>query len=96
MIPKLIRKKIKKLPSVGFECLHGIPYILGVIDGSHVLIIALKVGPKSYYCQKCFYTTLIQGVVNAKCNLWDYDYGWACSNHDWALFQKIDLGNRVM
>jgi hypothetical protein len=39
---------------------------------------------------------LIQEVVNANCSFWDYDYGWASSIHDWALFQKIKLSNQVM
>jgi hypothetical protein len=75
MILKLTRNKILKI-TIGFECLHGIPYILGAIDVNHVLVIAPKVDPRSYYYQKGFNSTLIQGVVDAKCNFWDYDYGW--------------------
>jgi hypothetical protein len=71
----LTRNKILKI-TIGFECLHGIPYILGAIDVNHVLVIAPKVDPRSYYYQKGFNSTLIQGVVDAKCNFWDYDYGW--------------------
>ncbi len=66
VIPKLIRDEIKKKFTVGFESLHGIPYILGVIDGSHIPIVTLKVNPKSYYCQKRFHSTLIQKIVDAK------------------------------
>jgi hypothetical protein len=39
---------------------------------------------------------LIQGVVNAKCGFWNYDYGWVGSIHDWAFFQKAKLENWVM
>jgi len=67
VIPKLIRNKIKEI-TIGFECLHGNPYILGAINGNYVPIITPKVDPKSYYCQKKFYSTLIQRVTNAKCN----------------------------
>ncbi len=81
VILKLTRNKIKKI-TIGFECLHGIAYILGAIDDNHVLVIALKVDPKSYYCQKRLYSTLIQGILDAKCSFWDYDYGWAGSIHD--------------
>ncbi len=95
VIPKLIRNKIKEI-TIGFECLHGIPYILGAKDGSHVPIITPKVDPKSYYYQKGFYSKLIQGVQDAKCSFWDYDYGWVGSIYDWALFQKTELGNQVM
>jgi hypothetical protein len=92
VIPKLTRNKIKDF-IIGFERLHGIPYILGAIDGSHVPIITPKVNPKSYYYQKGFYSKLIQGLVDAKCSFWDYHYEWASSIHNWALFQKIGLGN---
>jgi hypothetical protein len=81
VIPKLIINKIKE-NTTGFECLHGTPYILGAIDGNHVPTIAPKVDPKPYYCQKGFYSTLIQGVRNANCSFWDYDYAWASIIHD--------------
>jgi len=71
VIPKLIRDKIKEI-IVGFESLHGIPYILGAIDGNRIPIVTPKVDPKSHYRQIGFYSTLIQGVVNSKCNFWDY------------------------
>jgi hypothetical protein len=67
VILKLTRNKIKKI-NIRFECLHEIPYIMGAIDGNHVLVIAPKVDPKSYCCQKGFYSTSIQGVVDAKCS----------------------------
>jgi hypothetical protein len=67
VIPKLTRNKIKEI-TISFECLHGTPYILGAIDGSHVPIITPKIDPKSYYCQEGFYSTLIQEVVNANCS----------------------------
>jgi hypothetical protein len=54
-----------------FEALHGIPYILGAIDGSHIPIIAPPYDPVSYYCRKGFYLCLLQGVVDAKCKFWD-------------------------
>ncbi len=44
MIFKLTKDKIKEI-IVGFESLHGIPYILGAIDGSHIPIVAPKVDP---------------------------------------------------
>jgi hypothetical protein len=92
VIPKLTRNKIKEI-TIGFECLHGSPYILGAINGNYVPIITPKVDPKLYYCRKGFYSTLIQGVINAKCSFQDHDYGWACSIHDYVLFQNTMLGN---
>jgi hypothetical protein len=67
VIPKLTRNKILKI-TTGFECLHGTPYILSAIYGSHVPIITPKIDPKSYYCRKGFYSTLIQGAIDANCS----------------------------
>ena len=57
-----------------FESLHGIPYILGAIDGSHIPIIAPSIDHASYYCRKGFYSVLLQGVVNSQCKFWNYDF----------------------
>jgi hypothetical protein len=48
VIPKLIKDKIKEIVA-SFESLHGIPYILHAINGSHILIVVPKVHSKSYY-----------------------------------------------
>ncbi len=64
MIFKLTKNKIKEITS-GFESLYRIPYILDIINGSQISIVALKVDPKSYYCWKGFYSTLIQGIIDA-------------------------------
>jgi len=87
VISKLIRDKIKKI-TIGFESLHGIPYILAAIYDNHIPIVAPKVDPKSYYCQKRAYSTLIQGIINAKCNFWDYGYGGERSRSMIGLFSK--------
>ncbi len=91
--PTLIR--MKKIASE-FEALHGIPLILGAIDGSHIPIIAPPHDPTSYYCRKGFYSCLLQGVVDSKCKFWDYDFGWSGRIHDWALFQKSEIGKKTM
>jgi hypothetical protein len=67
VIPKLTKNKIKEITTC-FECLYKIPYILGAINGGHVPIIAPSVDPKSCYCHKGLYCTLIQGVIDAKCS----------------------------
>jgi len=51
----------------GFEALHGILFILGAIDGSHIPIQAPSHDPITYYCRKRFYSCLLQGVVDADC-----------------------------
>jgi hypothetical protein len=84
-----------KTNAIEFKALHGIPYVLGAIDGSHILIIAPPNDLASYYYQKGFYSILLQEVVDAKRNFWDYDFRWVGRNHDWALFQKTDIGKRT-
>jgi hypothetical protein len=59
VIPKLTTNIFKEI-IVGFESVHGIPYISGSIDGNHIPIVAPKVDPKSYYYRIFFYSTLIQ------------------------------------
>ena len=64
LTPKLTSLRIAKI-SANFESLYGILLILGVIDGSHISIIAPKVDMTFYYCRKGFYSSLIQEVVDA-------------------------------
>lgn len=33
-----------------FEKLHDVPYVIGAIDGSHILVQAHVVGRVDYYC----------------------------------------------
>ncbi len=73
-----------------------IPYVFGTIDHSHIPIIAPPNDLAFYYCRKWFYSVLIQGVVDVKWKLWDYDFGWVGRKHDWTLFQKIEIGKMTM
>jgi len=91
--PTLVR--MKNIASE-FEALHGIPLVIGAIDGSHIPIIAPPHDPTSYYCRKGFYSCLLQGVVDSRCKFWDYDFGWCGRMHDWALFQKSEIGKKTM
>ena len=75
-----------------FEALHGIPYIIGAIDGSHIPILAPIIGGEDYYCGKSFNSALLQGIVDTKCVFWDYEFGWAESIHDKTLFQLTKVG----
>ena len=72
---------MKKI-AIEFEALYGILFIIGTIDGSHISIIASIYDPVSYYCQKGFYSCLLQGVVNSKCKFWDYYFGWCGRIHN--------------
>jgi len=76
--------------------MRGIPYIIGVVDGSHVPIIIPKVDFASYYYQWSFFLALLQGVVNSKRLFWDFDFGWARSNHDWSVFQRTEINKKIL
>jgi hypothetical protein len=95
VIPKLTRNKIEEI-TFFFECLHGIPYILGAINGSHVPIITPKVDPKSYYYHKGFYSKLIQGIVDAKCSFWIMTMGGQVIFMIGLFSNKTKLENQVM
>jgi hypothetical protein len=45
----------------------------------------------TYYYWKGFYSIILQGVVDADCKFWDYDFGWAGSCHDWTVVQRSQL-----
>lgn len=79
-----------------FEALHGIPYIVGAIDGSHIVALAPMVGGKDYYCRKSFHSAILQGIVNVNYRFWDCKFSWAGSLHDWDVFQVTKLGRACM
>ena len=65
-----------------FQDLHQIPYVVGVVDGSHISIVAPRLHAPDYYNRKGFHSIFLQGEVSAKCLFWDFDIGWAGSMHD--------------
>ena len=65
-----------------FEKLHGTPYIIGAVGGSHISILAPLIGGQDYYCKKSFYLAILQGIVRPNCVFWDFEFGWAGSLHD--------------
>ena len=34
--------------------------------------------------------------MDSKCLFWDFDFGWAGSNHDWSVFQKTEIGKKFL
>ena len=47
-----------------FEQLHGLPYTIRVIDGSHIHVLVVVVGGEDYYCRKSFHTTIYMELSN--------------------------------
>jgi hypothetical protein len=81
------RAELKKLAD-GFECLRGIPRVVGAIDGSRIPIIAPSEWPADYYNRKGYHSILLQGIVDSNSCFWNYDVGWAGSLHDYNLFKR--------
>ena len=75
-----------------FEDIHGIPYVVGAVDGSHIPIVAPRLHAGDYYNRKGFHSILLQAVVSSKCLFWDYDIGWAGSMHDANLWGRTAIG----
>ena len=78
--------------SVEFQDIHGIPYVVGAVDGSHIPIVAPHLHAANYYNRKGFHSILLQGVVSSKCLFWDFDIGWAGSMHDANLWARTEFG----
>ena len=74
-----------------FQSLHNISYVVGAVDGSHILIIAPPLHAANYYNRKGFHSVLLQGVVSSKCIFWDFYIGWAGSMHDANLWARTDI-----
>ena len=95
VVEKMNPEKMKRI-STEFEAIRGIPYVIGAIDGSHIPIMSPSKDAPEYYCRKGFYSVILQGVVDAQCKFWDFDFGWPGSCHDWSVFQRSTLGVEVM
>ena len=48
-----------------FEQLHGIPYIIGAINGSHIHVLTLVDDGEDYYCRKSFHSTILSFIIVA-------------------------------
>ena len=57
--------------AIEFKALHQIPHIVGVVDGSHIPIVAPSIHAPDYYNCTDFHLVLLQGVVTSMCTFWD-------------------------
>jgi hypothetical protein len=98
-VKTILLRKFIQWPSIAvmakyaedFEGLHGIPYVVGAVDGSHIPVVAPRLHAADYYNRKGFYSVLLQGVVTSKCIFWVFDIGWAGSMHDANLWTRLDI-----
>ena len=75
-----------------FENIHGIPYVVSAVDGSHIPIVAPRLHAADYYNRKRFHSILLQEVVSSKCMFWDFDIGWVGFMHDANLWGRTAIG----
>jgi hypothetical protein len=50
-----------------FEALHGIPFVVGAIDGLNILIIALELHVANFCNMKGFHFVLFHAIMSRKC-----------------------------
>ena len=76
-----------------FQDLHQISYVVGIVNGSHIPIVALRLHAPDYYNRKGFNLIFLQGMMSAKCLFWDFNIGWAGLMHDANLWGRTAIGH---
>ena len=77
--PSLVRFRIL---IQNFQTLHVVLHDIGIIDGSHIPILAHVIEGEFFCYSKLFHSALLQGIVDTKCVFWDYKFKWSGSTHD--------------
>ena len=78
----LLLKKFIRWPSTAvmdefvdeFQNLHGIPYAVGAVDGSHIPIVAPRIHAADYFNRKGFHSILLQDVLSNKWFFWEFQH----------------------
>ena len=71
-IPKEIKFRVL---AKEVEGLYNILYIIEVIEGLHIHVLAPIIGGEDYYCCKSFHSALLQRIVDKNCIFWDNELG---------------------
>jgi hypothetical protein len=79
-----------------FEALHGIPYIVGTIDGSHILVLVPMIGGGRLLLSEIIPFSNFTRIVDVNCKFWDFEFGWANSLHNCFVFQVTKVGKAFM
>ncbi|XP_046370447.2 putative nuclease HARBI1 isoform X1 [Haliotis rufescens] len=94
--PAIVRQFVK-LPvqrtdiqrnQAAFMAIAGFPGVFGVIDGTHVRIIAPSVDEPEYVCRKHFHSINVQIVFDAHYNILDIVAKWPGSTHDARILNE--------
>lgn len=84
-----------KLKFASLSRTHGFPNILGVIDGTHVPIIAPFEDEDSYVNRKHFHSVNCQVVVNADQKFLDVNAKWPGGNNDAFIWRESSVKRRL-
>jgi hypothetical protein len=79
----------------GFRSMHGIPGVVGAIDGSYIPIDPPQENRRDYWCRKGFYAVLLQAICDSTGYIWDFNCGWCASMHDYRLFCHTPASTRI-
>uniref|UniRef100_A0A1X7V515 DDE Tnp4 domain-containing protein n=1 Tax=Amphimedon queenslandica TaxID=400682 RepID=A0A1X7V515_AMPQE len=79
----------------GFEDRWGFPLNVGAIDGSHIPILKPSESASDYFNRKCFFSIIIQAVVDFCGRFMDINIGWPGKVHDARVFANSWFFRRV-
>ena len=79
----------------GFLTKWGVPQCVGAIDGCHIPIAAPVNNHTDYYNHKCWYSMILQGVVDANYRFLGVCIGWPGSVHDARVFAHSNLYKKI-
>ncbi|XP_071104771.1 putative nuclease HARBI1 [Haliotis cracherodii] len=76
---------------VQFQAIGGFPGVIGVIDGTHVRIIAPHVNEPEFVCRKGFHSINVQVVMDANYKILNIVAKWPGSVHDSRIWNNSNL-----
>ncbi|OWZ09122.1 Nuclease HARBI1 [Phytophthora megakarya] len=74
-----------------FSELCGIPHIVGCIDGSHIPIARPRENGDMYFNRKCWYSAVLQAVVDWRGRFCNLDCKWPRRVHNSRVFRNSKL-----
>ncbi|XP_056607514.1 uncharacterized protein zgc:113227 [Triplophysa dalaica] len=87
-------RKLVEMADV-FETRWRVPQCVGVIDGSHIPIIAPEEYPNDYINRKSWHSIVLQAVVDADGLFWDLCVGYPGSVHEAKILRRSYLWDKL-
>ncbi len=76
-----------------FYTASNFPNVLGVIDGTHIRIVAPREHPQVYVNRKKFHSIILQGICAHNLQFLHVVAGWPGSVHDARILRNSDVWN---